>query len=202
MLGIASNSNVWIAVESTPAVGLNLLSLDFPVPKIPDGASIMEQFGILAGAALHYPKPTGEINLIRPDGTQPAPMGFTGEGKVDIPWGLNIDGNDDVWVANLSPRTRAVVLMAGVDTKGHPAGKRQDSRHVIPDTRSAGSQTLNDDSIETAGPAGGRRLGGFRANNNGTTNPEAATSAMDPLPPVPRPGTRGSRLHGHCPMGG
>ncbi len=110
-LALDSKNNVWVS---------NLLSLDFPVPKIPDGASIMEQFGILAGAALHYPKPTGDINLIRPDGTQPAPEGFTGGRAVDIPWGLNIDGNDDVWIANLSPRTRAVVLMAGADPKGHP----------------------------------------------------------------------------------
>ena len=38
--------------------------------------------------------------MIRPDGTQPAPKGFTGGGVVDIPWGLNIDGNDDVWIGN------------------------------------------------------------------------------------------------------
>src|SRR5208283_3800660 len=53
-LALDSKSNVWVS---------NLLSLDFPVPKIPDGASIMEQFGILAGAALHYPRATGDINL-------------------------------------------------------------------------------------------------------------------------------------------
>lgn len=35
--------------------------------------------------------------MIRPDGTQPAPMGFTGE-AINIPWGLNVDGN--VWAAN------------------------------------------------------------------------------------------------------
>jgi len=109
----------------------------------------MEQFGILAGAALHYPKPTGEINLIRPDGAQPAPAGFTGGGAVDIPWGLNIDGNDDVWVANLSPRTRAVVLMAGVDTKGHPAGtKTGDVIHMF---QGGSIQMLTDVSIDPAG---------------------------------------------------
>ena len=41
--------------------------------------------------------------MIRPDGTQPDPVGFT-----TAPWinslGLNIDGNDDVWVGNLAPR--------------------------------------------------------------------------------------------------
>jgi hypothetical protein len=162
-LALDSKSNVWVS---------NLLSLDFPVPKIPDGASIMEQFGILAGAALHYAKPTGEINLIRLDGTQPAPMGFTGEGKVDIPWGLNIDGNDDVWVANLSPRTRAVVLMAGVDTKGHPAGtKTGDVIHMF---QGGSIQMLTDVSIDPAGDV-------WAANN--WNDPEAATSA-DPFRPT------------------
>ncbi|MGA3341036.1 MAG: hypothetical protein ABSD11_10460 [Methylocella sp.] len=139
-LALDSKNNVWVS---------NLLSLDFPVPKIPDGAPIMEQFAILAGAALHYAKPTGDINLIRPDGTQPAPAGFTGGGAVDIPWGLNIDGNDDVWVANLSPRTRAVVLMAGVDTKGHPAGtKTGDVIHMF---QGGSIQMLTDVSIDPAG---------------------------------------------------
>ena len=45
--------------------------------------------------------PPASFNMIRPDGTQPAPMGFTGE-AMDIPWGLNLDGNDDVWVGNMS----------------------------------------------------------------------------------------------------
>lgn len=71
----------------------------------------MEQFKILGGAILKYPKATGVINMIRPDGTQPAPQGYTGGGAIDIPWGLNIDGNDDVWVGNLSPRGRSVVLL-------------------------------------------------------------------------------------------
>ena len=35
----------------------SLLSLDFSVPKVPDGASIMEQFRILGVAGMKYPKP-------------------------------------------------------------------------------------------------------------------------------------------------
>jgi hypothetical protein len=139
-LALDSKGNVWVS---------NLLSLDFPVPKIPDGAPIMEQFAILGGAALHYTKPTGVIAMIRPDGTQPAPAGFTGGGAVDIPWGLNIDGNDDVWIANLSPRTRAVVLMAGADSKGHPADtKTGDVIHMF---QGGSIQMLTDVSIDPAG---------------------------------------------------
>src|SRR5208283_1429376 len=139
-LALDSKSNVWVVSN---------MSLDFPVPKIPDGASIMEQFKILGGAMLSYPKPTGLVNMIRPDGTQPTPMGFTGGGAVDVPWGVNIDGNDDVWIGNLSPRKRAVVLMAGVDTKGHPAGtKAGDVIHIF---QSGSIQMLTDVNIDPAG---------------------------------------------------
>jgi hypothetical protein len=155
-LALDSKSNVWVASNT---------SLDFPMPKVPDGASIMEQFRIMGEAGLRYPKPTGVINMIRPDGTQPAPMGYTGGGAIDIPWGLNIDGNDDVWVGNF--KGRSVVLMAGAEPRGRSANaKVGDIIHVF----SGGSiQMLTDVSIDPAGDV-------WAANN--WNDPEAA--AGDP----------------------
>ncbi len=139
-LALDSKENVWVASNA---------SLDFPMPKVPDGASIMEQFRLLAEAMLKYPKSTGVIHMIRPDGTQLEPKGFTGGGAVDIPWGLNIDGNDDVWIGNLGPHNNGVVLMAGADPKGHPAGtKAGDVLHVF---RSGSIQLLTDVNIDPAG---------------------------------------------------
>ena len=37
--------------------------------------------------------------MTRPDGTQPAPKGFSGL-PINVPWGVSIDGNDDVWFGN------------------------------------------------------------------------------------------------------
>ena len=139
-LALDSKENVWV---------VSCCSLDFPVPKVPDGASIMEQFRILGEAGLEYPKSTGLANMIRPDGTQPEPKGFTGGGAVDIPWGVNIDGNDDVWIGNFAPRNNGVVLMAGADPRGHPAGtKTGDVLHVF---RGGSIQLLTDVSIDPAG---------------------------------------------------
>lgn len=139
-LALDSKENVWVASNA---------SLDFPMPKVPDGATIMEQFRIMAGAAFRYPKSTGVINMIRPDGTQLAPKGLTGGGAIDIPWGLNIDGNDDVWIGNFGPRNNGVVFMAGAEPKGHPAGtKPGDVLHVF---RSGSIQLLTDVSIDAAG---------------------------------------------------
>ncbi len=139
-LAMDSKANVWVASN---------VSRDFPLPKVPEGASIMLQFQLMGAAAFAYPKSTGVINLIRPDGVQPSPDGFTGGGEVDIPWGLNIDGNDDVWVGNIGPVNNGVVLMAGVDTKGHPPGtKTGDVLHVF---RSGSIQLLTDVAIDPAG---------------------------------------------------
>lgn len=139
-LALDAQENVWVASNA---------SLDFPIPKIPEGASIMEQFRILGGAMLRYPKSTGVIHMIRPDGTQLEAKGFSGGGAIDIPWGLNIDGNNDVWVGNFGARNNGVVLMAGADAKGHPKGtKPGDVIHVF---RSGSIQMLTDVNIDPAG---------------------------------------------------
>jgi len=127
------------------------MDLKTPQPVLPEGISIMEQFKLITMHMLKYvmgppPRPTGAVNMIRPDGTQPAPMGYTGE-AINIPWGLNIDGNDDVWVGNMW--ARCVTLLAGDNTKGHPAGtKTGDVIHMF---RSGSIQMVTDASIDAAG---------------------------------------------------
>jgi hypothetical protein len=160
-LALDSKGNVWVA---------NNLSRDFPAPKVPKGASIMLQFEILGAAGMSYPKSTGVISMLRPDGSQPSREGFNGGGAVDIPWGLNIDGNDDVWIGNFGPLNNGVVLMAGVDTKGHPAStKAGDVIHVF---RSGSIQLVTDASIDAAGDV-------WAANN--WNDPKAAMArAPDP----------------------
>jgi hypothetical protein len=89
---------------------------------------------------------------------------------VDVPWGLNLDGNDDVWIANISPRSRSVALMAGANPKGHPEGtKPGDVIHVI---KGGSIQMLTDVAIDPAGNV-------WAANN--WNNPD---SAVRPNPPT------------------
>jgi hypothetical protein len=161
-LALDSKSNVWVASNT---------SLDFKMPPVPDGASIMEQFKIMGAAMLSDPTPTGVINMIRPDGTQPVPSGFSGNGAVNVPWGLNLDGNDDVWIGNLSPRGRSVVFMAGMDTKGHPAGTK--TGDVIHTFTGGSIQMLTDVAIDPAGNV-------WVANN--WNAPEAAVGDPPPYP--------------------
>jgi hypothetical protein len=141
-LALDSKENVWVVSN---------MDLKTPVPKIPDGISIMEQFKLITEAMVKYimgppTRPTGAVNMIRPDGTQPAPMGYTGE-ALNIPWGVNIDGNDDVWVGNMW--ARSVTLLAGDNTKGHPAGtKAGDVIHMF---QSGSIQMVTDAAIDPAG---------------------------------------------------
>jgi hypothetical protein len=86
--------------------------------------------------------------------------------------GLNIDGNDDVWVGNISPRSRSVTFLAGENSEGHPAGtKTGDVIHVF---KSGSLQMLTDVAIDAAGNV-------WAANN--WNDPIAATS-KDPRGPI------------------
>jgi hypothetical protein len=101
------------------------MSPDFPMPKIPEGVSIMQQFALILEALKQYiaeGKKTGIVSMIRPDGTQLNPEGFTGGGAINAPWGVAIDGNDDVFVA--SGLGRGIAMLAGDGAKGHPAGTK------------------------------------------------------------------------------
>jgi hypothetical protein len=113
-VALDSKGNLWVASN---------MSLDFPPPVIPDGVSVMKQFQIAGEHLLKTLTPgnvTGVVNMIRPDGTQPAPMGFSGGKVINVPWGVSIDGEDQVWVANFMGR--GVVLMAGAEPKGQTSG--------------------------------------------------------------------------------
>jgi len=137
-LALDQKGNLWVTSNLLP---------DFAMPKMPPHATIMEQFKILAGAALSYPKPTGVANMIRPDGTQVKPEGYNGGGAVDGAWGVNIDGNGDVWIGNI--KNRSVVLLAGDDTKGHPAGTK--AGDLIHQFTGGSIQMITDANIDPAG---------------------------------------------------
>ena len=162
-VALDSKGNLWVASN---------MSLDFPPPSIPDGVSIMKQFE-LAGQHLMKELPpgkvTGVVNMIRPDGTQPAPMGYTGNGVINVGWGVSIDGNDDVWVANFWGR--GVVLMAGFEPKGHPADTKPGD--VVHQFTGGTIQMLTDVVIDPAGNV-------WAANN--WNSPEAVLGDPPPYP--------------------
>jgi hypothetical protein len=162
-VALDSKGNVWTA---------SLMNLDFPGPVIPSGVQIMEQFQIAGLDIFGYvtpTKPTGVIQMTRPDGSHPAPNGFSGL-PINVPWGVSIDGNDDVWSGNFYGR--GVLLMAGDDTKGHPAGTK--TGDVIHQFQSATIQMVTEVAVDPAGNV-------WAANN---WNDQAAVMAYDPARPI------------------
>jgi hypothetical protein len=161
-VALDSKGNLWAA---------SLMSPDFPMPKIPEGVSIMQQFALILEALKQYiaeGKKTGIVSMIRPDGTQLKSEGFTGGGAINAPWGVVIDGNDDVFVA--SGLGRGIAMLAGDGSKGHPADtKPGDLIHFFQ------GGTIQIPTIGSIDPAGNLWV----ANNWNSI--EAATSA-DPTP--------------------
>ena len=162
-IALDSKGNVWTA---------SLISLDFPPPVIPPGVQIMTQFQIAGLDIFGYTtptKPTGVIQMTRPDGSHPAPNGFSGV-PINVPWGLSIDGRDDVWFGNFYGR--GVVLMAGDDTKGHPAGTK--AGDVIHQFQSGSIQMITEVAVDPAGNV-------WAANN---WNQQDAVMAYEPARPT------------------
>ncbi len=115
-VALDSKGNLWVA---------SMMSPDFPLPNIPAGVSIMQQFALILEALkknIAEGKTTGVVSMIRPDGTQLAPEGFNGGGTVNAPWGIVIDGNDDVFAA--SGLGRGIVMLAGAGANGHAPGTK------------------------------------------------------------------------------
>jgi len=92
-MGIAADStgHLWIA---------NSGLVDLPCPKVT------------------LPQPTqGSVAALRPDGTPVSATAFQDAG-VTIPWGIAVDGNDNVWVANFgSKRVSQVCGIPAIDCR-------------------------------------------------------------------------------------
>ena len=45
----------------------------------------------------------GSITVLRPDGTEASFSPVYGKG-IYAPWAVSVDGNDNIWISNLTPR--------------------------------------------------------------------------------------------------
>jgi hypothetical protein len=146
-LALDSKNNVWV---------VSFLSPDFPGLKpLPPNASIMQEFAafnaIVSSLQSGRVKATGFVSMILSDGSQQpqAGGGYSGDGAISIPWGINLDGNDDVWTTN--GWTHGIVYMAGDNTKGHSADTK--TGNVLHLFASGAFESFTDVSIDAAGNA-------------------------------------------------
>ncbi|MFE6050470.1 hypothetical protein ACFQ6N_06940 [Kitasatospora sp. NPDC056446] len=96
---------------------------------VPCADSTADDLAAAAGADAG-PRPGASVTLIGPDGT-PAPEPFT-NGGLFLPWGIAVDGDDTVWVANFGGHR--VARLCGTDLSACPPGYRTGQPLSPPDT--------------------------------------------------------------------
>jgi len=101
----------------------------------------IDLYGILA----EYPG--GDVSMIRPDGTALPP--FDGDKNLIGPWGVAVDGNDNIWIAN--SLGRSIAQLCGVRTETCPPGLATGDRISPPGGYVGGLQILTDVAIDPAG---------------------------------------------------
>lgn len=149
-VALDSKGNCWVACNTSP---------EFPATTPTDGISIIEGF------ALGYPHlqqtlgrrhKTGSVFMI-PTDAQPintidvaartSDLTPYGDGELNAPWGVSVDGNDDVWVANFLGR--GVSLLAGAAPSGRTGSFT--TGEVIHTIHSGSIQMLTDVVVDQAG---------------------------------------------------
>jgi len=91
--------------------------------------------------------PGGDVSLVRPDGTVLGP--FDGGKSVIGPWGIAIDGNDNVWVANSTGRS--ITQLCGVRIEACPPSFKIGDPISPPDGYIGGLQIITDVAVDPAG---------------------------------------------------
>jgi len=91
--------------------------------------------------------PGGDVSLIRPDGTVLGP--FDAGKTMSGPWGIAIDGNDNVWVANSTGRS--IMQLCGLRPENCPPGLKTGDPISPPGGYLGGLQIITDVAIDAAG---------------------------------------------------
>ena len=91
--------------------------------------------------------PGGDVSMVRPDGTVLPP--FDAGKSINGPWGIAIDGNDNVWVANATGHS--VAHLCGARPANCPPGTKTGDPISPPGGYIGGLQILTDLAIDPAG---------------------------------------------------
>ena len=91
--------------------------------------------------------PGGDVSMVGPDGTVVGT--FDGGGSINAPWGIAIDGNDNVWVADAFGRT--ITHLCGARLENCPPGAKTGDPISPPGGYLGGVQITTDVAIDPAG---------------------------------------------------
>jgi len=139
-LAIDSAGYVWVG---------NNFSMGYPLAKVPEGASIIEEFKLNIEKVLKNEQQgvtkTGNVTLIAPDGEVLQKQAL--DGDVYAPWGVSIDGHDTVFIGNFLGT--GFVHICGTNENLCPDGKK--TGELIHYYRSGVLQESTDTMVDDAG---------------------------------------------------
>ena len=149
-LAVDSTGHVWVAQQTNSPEGALPTGAKMP-PNIPANApqpkTIMQEFE--AGAEIYAYNPNlkqaGMLALISPE--MELIKNEIAKGIAYVPWGVTIDGNDNVWVGNLYGQS--LIHICGMNTSNCPDGKT--TGDVIHNYQSGIIQITTDVIIDDAG---------------------------------------------------
>lgn len=149
-VALDSKGNCWVACNTSP---------DFPPTTPTDNISIIEGFALgypHLQQTLGHTNKTGSVFMIPSNATPIDTIDKTthksnltpyGDGELNAPWGISVDGNDDVWVANFMGR--GVSFMAGASESERTEDFQ--TGDVIHTIHSGSIQMLTDVIVDQAG---------------------------------------------------
>ncbi len=138
-LAVDSLGNVWITnrLGSFAHGRLKLLEI-IAAAKInfdhdPDAQNRIGKVLVGTMAAQKPGKDGGSITVLRPDGSEVSFSPIYGKG-IYAPWAVSVDGNDNIWISNLSSAATGIVELCGFRTENCPPGTPEPtlvtSRHM------------------------------------------------------------------------
>jgi hypothetical protein len=149
-VALDSKGNCWVACNTSP---------EFPPTTPTDEISIIEGFALgyphlqqtlgrhqITGSVFMIPFDADPLDTLDP-ATHSSGLTPYGDGQLNVPWGISVDGNDDVWVANFFGR--GVSFLAGAAPGGRTAGCQ--TGEVIHTIHSGSIQMLTDVVVDQAG---------------------------------------------------
>jgi hypothetical protein len=126
-LAVDSLGNVWITnkLGSSPKGALKfaemLAAFKFNFDHDPDAGARATKVLVPAMAAEKPGSEGGSLTVLRPDGTEASFSPVYGKG-ITGPWAVSVDGNDNIWVSNLSTASAGIVQLCGFRTEHCPPG--------------------------------------------------------------------------------
>jgi sugar lactone lactonase YvrE len=128
-LGVDSQGNVWITNKlGSFEHGRVKLAEMMVAAKVnfdhdPDAQNRIGKVLVGTMAAQKPGKDGGSITVLRPDGSEAPFSPIYGKG-ISGPWAVAVDGNDHIWISNLSSASAGIVELCGVRTETCPPGMK------------------------------------------------------------------------------